>query len=88
MENLYAVCKIEKATMKPAIFYWENNRELTCYTQNEGHSSAALEYYRADTRPAKTEEEKCACLWLIAQYAQIVARYDNEQLIIRSRLTR
>lgn len=88
MDKLKAVCRIERATMRPAIFYREtaegNNADLTVYTQQEGHSNAALEYYRTDTRPAKTEEEKCACLWLIAQYAQIVGKYDNQQLVKRS----
>ena len=90
MKNLNAVCRIEKATMRPAIFYrneFKNPYGLSCYTQEEGHSDAGMEYYRTNTRPAKTEEEKNACLWLVAKYAQIVGRYDNEQLIIRSRLT-
>lgn len=93
MKQLLATCRIEKATKRPAIFYWHEFRDsfnrlnnvLTCYTQQEQHSDASLEYYRADTRPAKTEEERNACQCLIAQYAQIVGRYDNKQLVIRDR---
>lgn len=85
METLKAVCRIERATMRPAIFYREGG-DITVYTQQEGHSNAALEYYRADTRPAKSEEEKCAYLWLIAQYAQIVGKYDTQRLVVGSRL--
>lgn len=96
MKQLHATCRIEKATKTPAIFYWHEfrdtrnqlNRALTCYTQQEQHSGASYDYYRAETRPAKSEEERCACLWLVAQYAQIVGKYDNEQLVIRARLPR
>lgn len=91
MESLKATVRIERLTGKPAIFYRNGHKYmphgLACYTREEGHSDACLSYYWNKTKPAKTEEERAACDSLVRHYADICARYDNQGLIIRSRLS-
>jgi len=89
MEALNVVCRIEKQTKRPAIFYWnECKRTLTCYTREEQHSEACYDYYRANTKPAKSEEDQAACASLFAHYTAYSAKYSEEKLVLRKRLQR
>lgn len=85
--TLYATVRIEKLTGKPAIFYRNDCKgTLSCYTQEEQHSDAGLAYYRNNTRPARTDEERAQCDALAARYACLCERF-GERLEIRARLT-
>ena len=92
LKPLRVVCRIEKATKKPAIFYRNPDKfdclshALSCYTREEQHSDASIDYYRANTRPAKTAEEQAMCEALSVHYANYCLKYGGERLIIGSRL--
>lgn len=87
---LHVVCRIEKLTCKPAIFYRNEKKflgnELSCYTREEQHSDACLDYYRQKTRPSQSIPEREACADLVRHYAQLVRKYEGHDLYIHSRL--
>ena len=90
MNIIRAVCRIEKATKKPAIFYWNSDGIvdwMECYTFSEQHGEVAWKYYRHSTRLPINKEEEEAITRLIKHYALICSRH-REMLVIGKRLTR
>lgn len=89
MKDLRAVCRIETKTKQPAIFYWDKQDGIVCYTRSEQHAfNVHPLYYRNNTRPARDDYERFLCESLTAHYAGICERYGDEHLVIRSRLSR
>lgn len=90
-KELHAVCRIEKQTGRPAIFYrnagkFGKGSGLSVFTREEGHSDASATYYRAKTRLSASIPEHEACADLVRMYAQIVRKYDAVELNIHARL--
>ena len=90
-KQLHAVCRIEKLTGKPAIFYRNAGKfgrfdNLSVFTREEMHADASTAYYRAKTRPSASITEREACADLVHMYAQIVRKYDAVELNIHARL--
>ena len=84
-KQLHAVCRIEKQTGKPAIFYREEfspRMPLTVFTMEEGHSGACPEHYRSRTRPATTDESAI----IVKYYAKLCMDIDGQTLLIHARL--
>lgn len=87
MDIVRAVVRIERATKKPAIFYFDEFNGLTCYTFADGHTEADIKYYRTNTKPAEMPKDIEACERLVKHYALICAKH-KEMLVIGKRLTR
>ena len=62
--QISAVVRIEKDTGAPLIVFGADG----CYAHIGQHSSIAREYYRQDTRPARTPEERAACAALVREW--------------------
>lgn len=50
--------RIEKATGKPALFFYDEVGILMCFTFNEGHNAVAYDYYLDQTTRADYYDEK------------------------------
>lgn len=56
--KLRCVIRIEKDGT-PALFYYDERKDLVCFTFNEGHSTACHEYYTRDTVGLNRHPDYC-----------------------------
>ena len=85
MKHLHAVVRIDKQTLRPALFY-RGQEGLECYTLEEQHSGTCREYYNDETRPARDDKEKAICDNMARHYAQRLKLYDDIELKVGVRL--
>jgi hypothetical protein len=90
MNQLEAVCRIERGTKRPIIVYRDMSARygLAGYTIDDQHCELHPRYYLDNTRKAVDPSEVDQCVQLGKHYAAICAKYSHEQLIIRKRLSK
>lgn len=67
--KLVATVRCEHITNNLALFYYDERKDLICYTESEGHSQCSVNYYRTKTSPLSIDEKP-----LIDRF---IKRYEN-----------
>lgn len=80
--KLVATVRYEHDTNNLALFYYDERKALTCYSESEGHCLCDIGYYLNKTRPVQINEKP-----LVERF---VKRYENNgeiKVILKKRIS-
>ena len=82
--KLVATVRYEHATNSLALFYYDERKDLICYSESEGHCLCDIGYYLTKTRPAQINEKP-----LVDRF---IKRYENNdeyklKIILKKRIS-
>lgn len=82
--KLVATVRYEHATNNLALFYYDERKQLTCYTENEGHCTCDIGYYRTKTSALSIDEKP-----LVERF---IKRYENSdeyklKIVLKKRIS-
>lgn len=87
MQTINCVIRLAKFNDDLELFYYDERKDLTCFSMTYGHSMACLEYMYNDTLPLKTENQSAQAQALLDSYNAI----DNDGsvvFVLKKRLNR
>lgn len=82
--KLVATVRIEKYNGKAALFYYDERKQLTCYSRDEGHCLCDIGYYLNKTRPVQINEKS-----LVEEFIKRYENSDNDKIkvILKKRIS-
>lgn len=82
--KLVATVRYEHTTNSLALFYYDDRKALTCYSESEGHCLCDISYYLTKTSPLSIDEKP-----LVDRF---IKRYENSgndkiKVIVKKRIS-